>query len=41
MTDKRKCKYYQTCGNKENCQRCTGYEKENKEKKDGKSNKTL
>lgn len=24
---KTKCKYYDTCGNKENCSRCKGYEK--------------
>ena len=32
MADKRKCKYYKTCGNNLNCQRCTGYEKEGKKK---------
>jgi hypothetical protein len=24
---RRSCKYYQACGNKENCARCTGYAK--------------
>lgn len=27
---KKTCKYYKTCGNKDNCLRCKGYEKEKK-----------
>ena len=30
---KKTCKYYKTCGNSENCKRCTGYYKEKKGRK--------
>lgn len=29
---KKTCKYYKTCGNKENCVNCKGYKKEKKRK---------
>lgn len=30
---KKTCKYYATCGNKDNCSRCQGYEKRKKIKR--------
>lgn len=32
---KKDCKYYEACGNTENCARCTSYEKNRKSKKGG------
>ena len=29
---KKTCKYYKICGNKDNCLKCKGYEKEKKRK---------
>ena len=33
MGGKKTCKYYKTCGNTENCKRCTAYEKKKEKKK--------
>ena len=30
---KKTCKYYATCGNTENCKRCSGYEKKSAKKR--------
>lgn len=33
LGEKKSCKYYNACGNVENCLNCTGYVKKKKEKK--------
>lgn len=33
---KKTCKYYNTCGNSENCLRCKGYEKKRKQTRNSK-----
>ena len=32
MGGKKSCKYYETCGNTENCKKCAGYEKKKEQK---------
>lgn len=33
MSGKPNCKYYNACGNSENCSRCKGYEKKKEKQK--------
>lgn len=38
---KKTCKYYNVCGNVENCKNCKGYQKKNKEEKRNEGKRTL